>query len=67
LQPVTDLRGVHRTGTRVLSGLLVVVGVAILAVTIARGGGPLATGILLGLLFAGAGVGRLWVQRKYER
>lgn len=50
-----------------MSMLLVVIGVVIVAVTIARGGGPLATGILLGLLFAGAGAGRLWVQRRYER
>jgi hypothetical protein len=40
---------------------MLVLGVAILAVTLANGGGPLALGILMGVLFAGAGGGRLYV------
>jgi hypothetical protein len=50
--------------TLFLSGLMVVLGVAILVRTIAEGGGPLATGIRLGLLFVAAGAGRLWVERR---
>jgi hypothetical protein len=50
--------------TLVLSGLMVVLGVAILVRTIAGGGGPLATGIVFGLLFVAAGAGRLWVERR---
>ena len=50
--------------TLVLSGLMVVLGLAILVRTIAAGGGPLATGILFGLLFVAAGAGRLWVERR---
>ena len=42
---------------------MVVLGVAILVSTLARGGGPLAVGILLGVLFIAAGAGRLYVQR----
>jgi hypothetical protein len=57
-------RDVHRAGTTVMSVLLVVLGVAILAVTIAGGGGPLAVGVLLGLAFAGTGAGRLWLSRR---
>ncbi|WP_205697831.1 hypothetical protein [Conexibacter sp. SYSU D00693] len=53
----------HRTATRFTSLLLVVLGVAMLVSTVARGGGPLALGVLLGLLFCAAGVGRLWVTR----
>ena len=50
--------------TLVLSALMVVLGAAIVVRTIALGGGPLATGILLGLLLAAAGAGRLWVERR---
>ena len=48
--------------TLVLSGLMVVLGLAILVRTIAAGGGPLATGIVFGVLFVAAGAGRLWVE-----
>jgi hypothetical protein len=56
-------REVHRGATRVMSGAMVVVGVAILVSTIARGGGPLTIGVLLGLLFVAAGAGRLYLTR----
>ena len=48
---------------RVLSVILVVLGVAIIVRTIAGGGGPLALGLLVGILFVAAGVGRLYVER----
>ena len=50
--------------TRVLSALMVVIGVAIMVRTVAAGGGPLALGLLLGLLFVAAGVGRLYAERR---
>jgi hypothetical protein len=50
--------------TRVLSGLMVVLGVAITVRTVAAGGGPVAVGVVLGLLFVAAGGGRLWVERR---
>jgi hypothetical protein len=50
--------------TRVMSILMVVVGIAILVRTIAAGGGLVATGVLLGVLFVAAGVGRLYVQSR---
>ncbi len=53
--------------TRVLSVVMVVLGVAILVSTIARGGGPLAVGVLLGVLFVAAGAGRLYVERARGR
>lgn len=46
-----------------LSVVMVVLGIAILVSTIARGGGPLALGVLLGALFMAAGAGRLWASR----
>lgn len=55
---------VHRAATRTTSAVLLVLGLAMLVSTIARGGGPFALGILLGLLFAAAGGGRLYVSRR---
>lgn len=57
-------RDLHRTATSALSTVMVVIGVGMLVSTIARGGGPLAVGVLLGLLFVAAGAGRLYVSRK---
>lgn len=59
-----DPRQLHRTSTRLLSGALVVIGVALIARTVAAGGGPLATGVVLGVLFTLAGAGRLWLQER---
>ena len=50
--------------TRVLSALMMVIGVAIIVRTIAAGGGALALGLLLGLLFVAAGAGRLYAERR---
>jgi hypothetical protein len=54
-------RDLHRTSTRLLSAALLLLGVAMVVVALAAGGGPLAKGVLLGVLFAAAGAGRLWV------
>jgi hypothetical protein len=50
--------------TRVLSALMVVIGVAILVRTIAAGGGATAFGVLVGVLFVAAGAGRLYAERR---
>ena len=50
--------------TLLLSGVMVLLGVAIIVRTVAAGGGPLAYGVVLGLLFVAAGAGRLWVERR---
>ena len=34
-----------------------------IAVTLGRGGGPLALGVVFGLLFTLLGAGRLWISR----
>ena len=57
-------RPFRHTYTRVMSILMIVLGVAMLAVTFAGGGGPAATGVLLGVLFIAAGVGRIYVQSR---
>ncbi len=50
--------------TAVLSGLMVVIGLALIVRTVSAGGGPLAVGMLMGLLFVAAGAGRLWAERR---
>jgi len=53
----------HRQSTRALAALLVLVGVAMVVSTIARGGGPLSLGIVLGIPLALLGAGRLYLAR----
>jgi len=60
-------RNLHSGSSQVLSAVMVLLGVAILVSTLARGGGPLALGVLLGVLFVAAGVGRLYVERARRR
>jgi len=49
---------------QVLSALMVLIGIAIVARTVAEGGGATAIGILLGVLFMAAGAGRLYAERR---
>jgi hypothetical protein len=49
----------YRHSTRALGALLCVLGIAMIASTLARGGGPLALGVVLGVLFALLGAGRV--------
>jgi hypothetical protein len=60
---MAEPRQLHRASTRVLSVLMVLVGLALVVSTLARGGGPLAVGLVVGLLFCGVGAGRLWLER----
>jgi hypothetical protein len=45
-----------------MSILMVVIGVALLVRTLVAGGGAVATGVILGLLFVAAGAARLYLQ-----
>jgi hypothetical protein len=53
----------YRQATRVLGALLIVLGLTLVAVTVARGGGGLALGVVVGVLLAGLGAGRLALSR----
>jgi hypothetical protein len=55
-------RQLHRASTRVMSGAMVVIGIALIVRTLLAGGGAIATGVLLGVLFIAAGAGRLYLQ-----
>jgi hypothetical protein len=57
-------RNLRQSYTRVMSVLMIVVGIALLVRTFAEGGGPVATGIVLGLLFVAAGTGRLYLSSR---
>ena len=53
-------RDIHRKATLVMSAAMFGLGIAIVVVTLANGGGPFALGMLLGVLFAASGAGRLY-------
>ena len=48
------------------SAVFVAVGLALLVVTLASGGGPLAVGFLMGIAFLAVGAGRLWIATRSE-
>jgi multisubunit Na+/H+ antiporter MnhB subunit len=52
----------HSSSTRVLSIVMILIGIALIARTLFAGGGALATGIVLGVLFVFAGLARLYLQ-----
>jgi hypothetical protein len=55
------VRTAYGASTRILGSLLVVIGVAMVGSTLARGGGPLALGVVLGTMLALLGAGRVWL------
>jgi hypothetical protein len=58
-------RGVHRSGTRLLSLLMAAIGVALIVEAIVGvGSGAISALLLVGVLFVAAGVGRLYIERK---
>jgi hypothetical protein len=57
----------YLASTRLLSAALLLVGVAMVTTTIARGGGALAVGVVLGLMLSLVGAARLWFARGGER
>ena len=67
MSAVPPPRDLHAKATTAMSAVMVVIGVAILVTTVVRGGGPLAIGVLLGVLFVAAGAGRLYVERLRRR
>ena len=55
--------GAGRSGaiTFLLSGLLLAIGVVMVARTLSAGGGPFSLGVVFGALFVAAGAARLWL------
>jgi hypothetical protein len=52
---------VYNAATRLFAVVILGFGVAILVVTLVNGGGPLSTGVILGVLFCALGAGRLYL------
>ncbi len=55
---------VYRGATRVMAVVVMVFGLVIVALTLARGGGVAATGLWIGLVFCGLGAGRLYLSMR---
>jgi hypothetical protein len=55
---------VYRGAVRGFSVLFVAIGLVVLVVTLANGGGPASVGVLMGIAFLAVGVGRLWVSSR---
>jgi drug/metabolite transporter (DMT)-like permease len=51
----------YQHSTRLLGSLIAILGVVMVVTTIARGGGPLALGVVLGVLFAVLGCARVYL------
>jgi multisubunit Na+/H+ antiporter MnhB subunit len=62
-----DPRQLHRSSTRVLSLAMIVLGVLLVVRTLTAGGGGLALGVVLGVLFVAAGGARLYLQSREGR
>jgi hypothetical protein len=46
-----------------MSILMIVIGLVLCVRTLAAGGGPMAAGLILGVLFVAAGAGRMYLRR----
>jgi len=54
----------YLASSRALSAILCVIGVALVVSTLLRGGGPLALGVVVGVMFAVLGAARLRLARQ---
>jgi hypothetical protein len=58
---------IYRGAVRAFSLALAAIGLAVLVLTLANGGGPASVGFLIGIAFLLVGAGRLWLSTKMER
>ena len=56
----------YKGATRGFSAIFMVVGLLLVVVTLANGGGPAAVGFLIGLAFLAVGAGRLWIATRSD-
>ena len=54
----------YQVAVRIFSVVIIGFGLLMLVLTVARGGGPLAVGVLFGLLFIALGSGRLYLSMR---
>jgi hypothetical protein len=58
---------VYQGSVRAFSFVFVALGLVLLAITLASGGGPLSLGTVLGVVFVAVGAGRLWISSRMSR
>jgi len=58
---------VYRGAVRAFSLAFVAIGLLVLVLTLANGGGPASLGFLMGIAFLLVGIGRLWLGARMER
>lgn len=58
---------IYQRAVRGFSLVFVLIGLVVLAVTLANGGGPASVGVLMGIAFVAVGAGRLWIAARMER
>jgi hypothetical protein len=58
---------VYRGAVRAFSLAFVAIGLLVLVLTLANGGGPASVGFLMGIAFLVVGIGRLWLGTRMER
>ena len=58
---------IYRHAVRGFSAAFVLIGLVVLIVTLANGGGPASVGVLMGVAFVAVGAGRLWIASRMER
>ena len=54
----------YQLAVRIFSAVIIGFGLLMLVLTVVRGGGPLAVGVLFGLLFIALGSGRLYLSMR---
>ena len=58
---MTAVERLYRSSTMLIGAITSLIGIAMVVTTLARGGGPLAVGVVVGVLFALLGAGRLFL------
>jgi hypothetical protein len=58
---------IYHGAVRGLSLVFIAIGLGVLIVTLANGGGPASVGVLMGLAFLAIGAGRLWIGTRTEK
>jgi hypothetical protein len=58
---------IYGRAVRVFSVAFIAIGIAVLATTLANGGGPASVGFLMGIAFVAVGALRLWAAARMGR
>ncbi|HEX5929504.1 MAG TPA: hypothetical protein VFY48_08925 [Solirubrobacterales bacterium] len=58
---------IYQRAVQGFSLVFVAIGLVVLAVTLANGGGPASVGVLMGAAFVAVGAGRLWISSRTQR